>query len=255
MPQAANPPSRRITMSKTIRFTIDDTECLAEDGKYVLDAARDNGVYIPSLCYMRGYKPRGGCRICTVMVNGRPMAACTTPVTNGMKINNDTAELTDIRKAIIELMFVEGNHLCPSCVKSGNCALQALAYRFQISAPRFPYQFPVREIDASSPKLLLDLNRCINCRRCIRAVTAPDGKLIFGAKRRGHRISVKIDAELGQELTDEQAAFAMQVCPVGSIQVKGKGYTLPIGLRRFDPGPVGLERDASHIPTNGEGKP
>jgi hypothetical protein len=86
-------------------------------------------------------------------------------------------------------------------------------------------------------------------------VTTPDGKLIFGAKRRGHRISVKIDAELGQELTDEQAAFAMQVCPVGSIQVKGRGYTLPIGLRRFDPGPVGLERDASHIPTNGEGKP
>jgi NADH dehydrogenase/NADH:ubiquinone oxidoreductase subunit G len=241
-------------MSRTIRFTIDDTECLAEDGKSVLEAARDNGVYIPSLCYLRGYKPRGGCRICTVLVNGRPMAACTTPVTNGMKIDNNTAELTDARKAIIELMFVEGNHLCPSCVKSGDCSLQALAYRFQIFAPRFPYQFPVREIDTTSPKLILDLNRCINCRRCMRAVTMPDGKAIFGAKRRGHRLSVKIDTELGQELTDEQAAFAMSVCPVGSILVSGRGYAKPIGKRRFDSGPAGLDRDPSQIPTNGGGK-
>lgn len=242
-------------MSKTIRFTIDNTECLAEEGTYVLDAARTNGIYIPSLCYLQGYKPRGGCRVCTVMINGRPMASCTTPVTNGMKIDNNTSELIDMRKAIIELMFAEGNHLCPSCVKSGNCALQALAYRFQIFAPRFPYQYPVREIDATSPKLIIDLNRCINCRRCIRAVTTPDGKAVFGAKRRGHRISVKIDPELGQNLTDEQAAFAMEVCPVGSLLVKGQGYRRPIGERKFDPGPVGIERDPSLIPANGGGRP
>lgn len=241
-------------MSKTISFTIDNTECRAEEGQSILEAARNNNIYIPSLCYLRGYKPRGGCRVCTVMVNGRPMAACTTPVTNGMKIDNTTPELTDIRKSIIELMFVEGNHLCPSCVKSGNCALQALAYSFQIFAPRFPYQFPVREIDASSPKVILDLNRCINCRRCMRAVTTPEGKAVFGTRHRGHRVSVKIDPEEGQHLTDEQATLAMQVCPVGCIQVKGKGYSQPIGKRRFDPGPAGLERDPAQIPTNGGGK-
>ena len=98
------------------------------EGTSILEAARENDIYIPTLCYLRGYKPRGGCRICTVMVNGRPMASCTTPVTNGMKVDNSTAELVDMRKAIIELMFAEGNHLCPSCVKSGNCSLQALAY-------------------------------------------------------------------------------------------------------------------------------
>jgi [NiFe] hydrogenase diaphorase moiety small subunit len=189
------------------------------------------------------------------MVNGRPMASCTTPVTNGMKVDNATAELHDMRKAIIELMFAEGNHLCPSCVKSGNCSLQALAYSFQIFAPRFPYQFPIREIDASSPRLVLDRNRCISCRRCVRAVLTGDGRPIFGARRRGHRLSVHIDPELGRELTEEQANFAMNVCPCGSILVKGKGYDRPIGARRYDPGPVSLERDPAVIPANGEGTP
>lgn len=242
-------------MSKTIRFTIDDVECLGTEGTSILEAARENHIYIPTLCYLRGYKPRGGCRICTVMVNGRPMASCTTPVTNSMKVENETAELQDMRKAIIELMFVEGNHLCPSCVKSGNCSLQALGYRYQMFAPRFPYQFPVREIDASSPKLLLDRNRCISCRRCIRAVVTEDGRPMFGARRRGHRLSIHLDPELGTELTDEQAQFAMSVCPVGSILVKGKGYDTPIGARRYDPGPPDLERDPAVIPQNGEARP
>ena len=125
-------------MSQQVKITIDGKECKAEKGQYILEAAKKNGVFIPSLCNYEGVKPRGSCRICTVKVNGRMMTACTTPVSDNMEIESNIPELEDLRKAIIELLFIEGNHFCPSCEKSGNCELQALAYRFNMMVPRFP---------------------------------------------------------------------------------------------------------------------
>ena len=78
-----------------------------------------------------------------------------------MVIENNTEELTDIRKAIVEMLFVEGNHFCPSCEKSGNCDLQALGYKYQMMVPRFPYTFERRNIEARAPKIYLERNRCI----------------------------------------------------------------------------------------------
>jgi len=77
-------------MSRIVKFTIDGRECLAEVGIYILAAARENGIYIPTLCNLDDIKPRGACRVCNVKVNGRWMTACTTPVTEGMEIENDT---------------------------------------------------------------------------------------------------------------------------------------------------------------------
>ncbi|MCK4639304.1 MAG: (2Fe-2S)-binding protein, partial [Bacteroidales bacterium] len=119
-------------MSEKIKFTIDDKECFAEKGQNVLDAATDNGIFIPALCHIRGVKPAGACRLCNVKIAGRLMTACTTPVESGMEIENDIPEIQDLRLAIIEMLFVEGNHFCPACEKSGNCELQALAYRYQM---------------------------------------------------------------------------------------------------------------------------
>ena len=129
-------------MSDIIKLVIDGKEIEAKQGQTILAAAVDNGIYIPTLCAFEGITPKASCRICTVKVNGRPMTACSTPAENGMEIENDTAEINDIRKAIIEALFVEGNHFCPSCEKSGNCDLQALGYRYQMLVPRFPYSFP-----------------------------------------------------------------------------------------------------------------
>ena len=123
-------------MNKIVKFTIDGQECVANRDQYIIEAAKENGIYIPTLCNYTGVIPKGGCRICTVRVNGKLSTACTTPVSEGMKIENNTSELNHLRKSIIELLFVEGNHFCPSCEKSGNCELQALAYRFAMMAPR-----------------------------------------------------------------------------------------------------------------------
>ncbi len=228
-------------MSTLIKFTIDGVECMAEAGTYIVEAARENGIYIPTLCNIRGVKPRGSCRICSVKVNGRPMTSCTTPVADGMEIENNTPEINDIRKAIIEALFVEGNHFCPACEKSGCCELQALAYRFKMMVPRFPYNFPRKEVDASSPKLIKDHNRCILCKRCIRAIKTEDGKNVFAFVKRGRNVRIIMDPVLGEQMSDELAQKAVEICPVGALLPREKGYQTPIGKRKYDLEPIGSD--------------
>lgn len=228
-------------MSDTVKFTIDGKECQGQKGQLLIDAAADNGVYIPLLCHMRELKPAGSCRICTVKVNGRNMAACTTPVDDGMVIENNNDELLDIRKAIVEMLFVEGNHFCPACEKSGNCDLQALGYRYQMMVPRFPYAFERRELDATTPKIFLERNRCIFCKRCIRLIKDNEGRNIFAFRNRGARLEVTIDHKLAANMSDEQARLAMDVCPVGAILRKEVGFEQPIGSRKYDHTPIGSD--------------
>jgi [NiFe] hydrogenase diaphorase moiety small subunit len=226
-------------MSTIITFSIDGKTCTAEQGMYVLGAAHKNGIYIPSLCNIDGIAPRGSCRVCTVRISGKLMAACSTPVTEGMKIENDTEELRDLRSQIIETLFVEGNHFCPSCEKSGNCELQALGYRFKMMVPRYPYQFSARGIDASNPKLIKDHNRCILCKRCIRAIKTKDGKNLFAFKQRGYKTTINIDPSLASSITDTLAMRAATICPVGALIKKEVGFATPIGSRTYDRSPIG----------------
>lgn len=228
-------------MKETIELTINGQPVKAKPGEYVVDAARRAGIYIPTLCNLPGIKPAGSCRICTVMINDRPMTSCTTPVARGMEIVTETKELTDFRKSVVEILLVEGNHLCPSCEKSGDCELQALGYRLKVMAPRYPYQFPDREVDASNPKLFKDHNRCVLCKRCIRTILDDEGHHIFAFRNRGHNLQIIIDPTYGKNLTDEQAQKAMENCPVGALLYRGKGFATPIGSRKFDKKPIGSD--------------
>lgn len=228
-------------MSQFVKFSIDGAECMAARGQYIVDAAKENGVFIPTLCNYPGVKPKGSCRVCTIKVNGKLMTACTTPVAEGMNIENEIPEIRDLRKAMIELLFVEGNHFCPACEKSGNCELQALAYRFRMLVPRFPFQFPLKDVDASHPRIIKDHNRCILCKRCIRVITDETGKSIFAYRMRSSKVEVVVDPKLGKQLTEELAQKAMDVCPVGSILVKEKGFQTPIGERKYDHMPIGSD--------------
>lgn len=233
-------------MSENVKFTIDGKEYTAPKGQYIVDAAADNGVYIPVLCHMRDLIPAGSCRICTVKVNGRNMAACTTPVDQGMSIDNVTPELTDLRKAIVEMLFVEGNHFCPACEKSGSCDLQAMGYIYQMMVPRFPYAFERRELDASSPKIFLEKNRCIFCKRCVRLIKDEQGRSIFAFKGRGKTLEINMDKTLAANLSEELALKAMDVCPVGAILRKEVGFAEPIGTRKYDILPIGSDIEINH---------
>ena len=232
-------------MSDKITITIDGSEIQAEAGQTIMEAARSAGIYVPHLCYHRDLAPHGSCRLCTVMANGRPQAACTTPVAPGMIVENDSPRMRSYRTQLIDMLFVEGNHFCMFCEKSGSCELQAVAYRLGITAPQHPYQFPVRALDATHPDILVDHNRCILCARCIRASQQLDGKHVFQFVGRGtgKRVGVNHGAGLGG--TDASAVDkAMAVCPVGAIIVKRVGFAVPIGQRRYDREPIGSDLEA-----------
>jgi [NiFe] hydrogenase diaphorase moiety small subunit len=231
-------------MSKQLTFKIDGKTCSAQPGQTILEAAKESGIYIPALCRYEGFKPAGSCRICTVRVGGRYMAACTQPVAEGMAVENMAPDLEDMRKALVEMLFVEGNHMCPTCEKSGNCELQALAYRYQMLVPRFPYQFPIRKIETAGPHILLEHNRCIKCLRCVRGVKTKDGKNIFGPLHRSKNKKIGVDKELVAKLPEAAAREAMDRCPVGSILKKEVGFAVPIGRRKYDKQPIGSDIEA-----------
>ncbi len=229
-------------MSK-ITFTIDGKEYTAEQGETLTSAARRNKVYIPTLCDFKGLSPVGTCRVCTCKVNGEFMAACTTEVEEGMEVVNNSEEILDLRKAIIEMLMVEGNHQCAICEKSGNCDLQALGYKFRIMIPRFPYLFPVRTVETPGQHILLDTNRCIQCLRCVRGVITKDGKHIFKMKRVHKELEISIIPEHASELTEDLAKLAVEICPVGAILGGGEGYKTPIGKRKYDEKEIGEDFD------------
>jgi len=229
-------------MSDTITLTIDGKEIQGKPGQTVLEAAEAAGVYIPRLCAFEGLVPHGSCRVCTVMVNGRPQAACTQPIADGMVVENETAQIQAMRRNIIDMLFVEGNHFCMFCEKSGNCELQALAYRFGITAPKYPYLFPSRDVDASHPDIFIDRNRCVLCGRCVRASRDLDGKSVFEFVGRGPEKRVAVNAEARLVDTDiDVTDKALDVCPVGALLKKRVGYAVPVGRRLYDHKPIGSD--------------
>ncbi len=229
-------------MSDVVTFTIDGVEVEGQQGQSILEAAEAAGIYIPRLCAHQELCAFGSCRVCTVLVNGRPQAACTQPVAPGIIVENDTEQLRDVRKGIIEMLFVEGNHYCMFCEKSGNCELQALAYRYGITAPRYPFMFPDRDIDFSHPDIFVDHNRCVLCGRCVRASRDIDGKNVFQFIGRGEHKKVGVNAEANLAQTDAAATDkAADICPVGALMKKRVGYAIPVGQRQYDTEPIGSE--------------
>jgi [NiFe] hydrogenase diaphorase moiety small subunit len=231
-------------MADPIQITIDGREIAAQPGQTILSAAALSGIYIPHLCAHQELTVHGSCRVCTVKVNGRPQAACALPVAAGMVIENDTPELLDMRKALVEMLFIEGNHICPGCEKSGNCELQAVAYQLGILAPRYPFLFPKdRKLDATHPDIFVDRNRCILCGRCVRASRDLDGKQVFDFSGRGIHKHVVVDAAAGLGATKAAAADrAFDLCPVGALLRKRVGFATPVGQRLYDTKSIGSQQ-------------
>ncbi len=231
-------------MEKTITFKIDGTTVQGQPGQTIMQAADDAGIYIPRLCDVEGLEPQGSCRVCTVKMNGRPVAACTQPIADGAVVESETPEIQRCRRGIVRMLFQEGNHLCPICEASGRCELQAMAYRLGIHhLAKYAYLQPVRPVDGSHPDIMLDTNRCILCGRCIRASKDMDGKNAFGYVGRGIHKRVGVN---GENLADtdvclDDCAIHQGTCPVGCIIRKRQGYNIPIGERQFDKAAIGSD--------------
>jgi [NiFe] hydrogenase diaphorase moiety small subunit len=232
-------------------ITLDGQTIPFREGQTVIEAASAAGVYIPHLCHQPGYTPHGSCKVCTVNINGRNCSACTFPAADGQTILNNTEALRQDRKAITQMLFVEGNHFCPSCEKSGNCQLQGVAYHLNMLDNHYPHFYPDRAVDASHPELLIDHNRCIFCNLCVRASREKDGKNVFAINGRGIHKRLVVNSPSGQ-LKDSAISIndhAAHICPTGAILIKRTGYHIPIGQRRYDQQPiseVALSEEAAH---------
>jgi len=221
-------------------FILDGEAIPFTQGQSVMQAAKAAGKYIPHLCWHPDFKAHGSCKLCTVKINGHLNASCVSEARAGLKVENRTAELDDKRRVLLQLLFVEGNHFCPSCEKSGNCLLQATAYDLGMMNPHFDQFYPSRPIDASHPDMMLDFNRCIMCELCVNASKNVDGKNVFALAGRGIHSRLIVNSESGRLADTDFAATdrAADVCPVGVIIKKRVGFAVPIGMRKYDQEPA-----------------
>ena len=135
------------------QFFLDGAPVPFEDGDTLMAAATRAGHQVPHLCWHPQLAPSGACRLCTVQVDGRMTAACTTRASEGLEVHNHTPELTALRRQLTQMLFVEGNHYCPGCEKSGNCELQSTAYALGMADMRHDLLMPRRPVYASHPDL------------------------------------------------------------------------------------------------------
>ena len=243
-------------MSAGPSIVIDGREIPFAAGQTIMEAARAAGVYIPHLCYHPEFQPHGSCRVCTVEVDGRYLAACTSAAQDGQVVRSEHARVNAYRRTVLQMLFVEGNHVCPACERSGNCELQAIAYYTGMLAPHFTHFYPHRPVDASHPEVLIDFNRCILCELCVRASRDVDGKNVFAVRGRGIQSRLTVNAHSG-ELGDTSFAAtdkAAQVCPVGAILIKHRGYEIPIGDRLYDRHPINEVDEASRSAAQSDGE-
>jgi len=221
-------------MNKLVQINIDGKDIQALEGRNLVDVARENKIFIPTLCYFKEIHPLGTCRICTVKLNGRHTTGCTTKIAQGMQIEVNTPELLDNRKAIIEMLYAEGNHFCPSCEKSGKCEMQNLGYEMGITVTRYPHVFSNKIVDFNPKRMIMESNRCILCKRCVVDVKTKDGNDVFSFVQRGVKTHIKIDYEQEAKLSESEAMRAMNLCPVGAILIKGMIHEEPFGERKYD---------------------
>ncbi len=213
-----------------VQITIDGKQIEVPEGTTVLRAAEMAGIHIPRLCDHKELTPYGGCRLCIVEVQGVrvPMASCTLPVNNGMVVNTETEALKKSRKFVLSMLFSERNHFCPFCqVSGGDCELQNAAYHEEMT--HWPIQPGWNNfvVDTSHPYFVLDNNRCILCRRCVRACAEMAGNFTLSVAERGAKsmIVADIDVPLG-ESTCIKCGSCVQVCPTGAIIDRTTAYQM-----------------------------
>lgn len=217
------PPS--LATVKVVTLTIDGQDLSARADETIIEVCRENKIPIPSLCYLDGLSIWGGCRLCLVEVagQGRLFAACSTQVSEGMSISTNTERLQRYRRAIVELLFAERNHICSVCVSNGHCELQTQAQKCGVDHVRFPYRQARYRMDSSHELFRMDHNRCILCTRCVRVCDEIEGAHTWDVMGRGSDCQVITDLAQpwGESETCTGCGKCVQVCPTGALVKQG----------------------------------
>ncbi len=211
-----------------VNITIDGQNLQVPEGTTVLRAAQSAGIHVPTLCDHPELTPYGGCRLCLVEVEGARtlQPSCTLPVSNNMVVRTDSERIRSARKFVLTLIFSERNHFCPYCqVSGGDCELQNAAYDEGMTHWPLQPNWQRQDVDASNKYFVLDQNRCILCRRCVRACGELVGNYTLGFEQRGAK-SVLV-ADLGTPLGEStcvSCGTCVQVCPTGALIDRVSAY-------------------------------
>ncbi len=211
-----------------IKLTIDGKTIEVQEGTTVLEAAEQAGVFVPTLCHHPQLTPYGGCRLCMVDVEGARtlQPSCTMPASDGMVVTTNSQKVLDARKFVLTLIFSERNHFCMYCqVSGGDCELQNRAYDEDMTHWDLQPNWTPFEVDASHPFMVLDNNRCILCRRCVRACGELVGNYTLGFEERGANsfLVADYDVPLG-ESTCISCGTCVQICPTGALIDRQSAY-------------------------------
>ena len=212
-------------MEKMINLKINGMEVSVPAGSTILEAARQVGIEIPTLCFMKKMNEIGACRICVVEANEgrgfRLVASCVYPVTEGMEVRTNSLAVQKSRKTTLELLLSTHERKCLSCVRSENCEFQKLCHDYGVEdEAKFDGDKPVYEIDASAPHMIRDNNKCVLCRRCVAACKAQHVSVI-GANDRGIDTNVACGFNLGlAEVGCVSCGQCIINCPTGALSEK-----------------------------------
>jgi formate dehydrogenase major subunit len=210
-----------------LNVTINGKAMEVTEGTTILQAADAAGIVIPTLCHHPALKDIGACRMCLVQIENMPalQPACTYPVTDGIKVETHTPRTQQMRKFVLEMLFSERNHYCMFCEMSGDCELQKQAYDHGLAHWTYPTPNPKLPVDASRTYFLMDHNRCILCRRCIRACGDVVANHTLGMMSRGARTMVT--ADMDEPFGDSSCVSCgtcLQVCPTGALVDRRSAY-------------------------------
>ena len=210
-------------MEEMISLTIDGIEVKVKKGSTVLEAAREAGIDIPTLCFLKDINEVGDCRMCVVEIEGRRgfATSCIQKVEEGMVVHTNTKDVNEARRVVLDLIL--SNHVkeCLTCIRSGNCELQALANKYNVGNIEYTGEMNKYEIDEISPSIVRDFSKCILCRRCVATCKKVQGVGAIDCINRGFESCISTVAN--KSLNDVNCTFCGQCienCPTGALHEK-----------------------------------
>jgi NADH dehydrogenase/NADH:ubiquinone oxidoreductase subunit G len=203
-----------------ITATIDGRQVTAKKGATILEAAKEKGIDIPTLCHHQDLTPLGACRVCVVEVEGSRtlVGSCHTPITEGMVIHTHSPKVLATRRMIVELMLASHCGSCYMCEKANTCELRQIAADLEVGLPRFQVRKHYYPLEDISPYIVRDLTKCVLCRRCVRACHEIAGQNVFAIAYRGYDAKVVVDDDqpIDKEVCRD-CNVCISYCPTGAL--------------------------------------